>query len=179
MDRRRQGGVTARVQAGSSRLRRACRVVSKGMFLALLLLICWPVAEVFVAIQVAQAIGVLLAVLLLIASWPIGTWALRSRGRAAWRRLADAIAVGRPPGREVLDGALILLGGVLLIIPGFITDALGVALLLGPTRALTRGLLARNIQSRVVVRAARFGRARTPYDVDTTATDVDPPHLHR
>jgi UPF0716 family protein affecting phage T7 exclusion len=68
---------------------------------------------------------------------------------------------------------------MLLIIPGFITDALGAVLLLKPTRALTRGLLVRNLQSRVVVRAARFGRARAPYDVDATATDVEPPPLHR
>jgi UPF0716 protein FxsA len=147
------------------------------MFLALLLLICWPVAEVFVAIQVADAIGVLATVLLLIASWPLGSWALRSQGRAAWRRLGDAVATRRPPGREVLDGALILLGGMLMIVPGFITDALGAFLLLPPTRALMRGLLVRNLHSRIVVRATGFSRGAAPYDVDSTATDVDPPRL--
>jgi UPF0716 protein FxsA len=147
------------------------------MLFALLLLICWPVAEVFVAIKIAEAIGVLAMLLLLIASWPVGTWALRSRGRAAWRRLGEAVAARRPPGREVLDGALILLGGLLMIVPGFITDALGAFLLLPPTRALMRRVLVRNLQSRIVVRATAFTRGATPYDVDSTATDVDQPRL--
>jgi UPF0716 protein FxsA len=148
------------------------------MLLALLLLIAWPIAEVFVAIKVAEAIGVLPMLLLLVASWPAGSWALRSRGRAAWRRLGDAGATGRPPGREVLDGALVLLGGLLLIVPGFITDVFGLVLLLPPTRALTRRLLLRNLHSRLVVRATRFARPRSRYDVDSTATDVEPPRLH-
>lgn len=147
------------------------------MLLALLLLIVWPVAEVFVAIKVADAIGVLLTLALLVASWPIGSWALRSRGRAAWRRLGDAAATGRPPGRPVLDGALVLAGGFLMIVPGFITDAIGAALLLPPTRALVRGLLVRNLQSRLVVRATGFNRGGRDYDVDSTATDVEPPRL--
>jgi UPF0716 protein FxsA len=147
------------------------------MLFALLLLICWPVAEVFVAIKVAGAIGVLATLLLLIASWPVGTWALRSRGRAAWRRLGEAVTARRPPGREVLDGALVLLGGMLMIVPGFITDAFGALLLLPPTRALMRRVLVRNLQSRIVVRATAFTRGATPYDVDSTATDVDQPRL--
>jgi UPF0716 protein FxsA len=149
------------------------------MLIALVLLICWPVAEVFVAIKVADAIGVLATVLLLVASWPAGTWALRSRGRAAWRRLGDAVAAGRPPGREVLDGALILVGAVLLIVPGFITDALGLLLLVTPARAVMRGLLVRNLHSRLVVRATGFTRGRVSDDVDSTATDVDQPRLGR
>jgi UPF0716 protein FxsA len=148
------------------------------MLFALLLVIAWPIAEVYVAIQIAEAIGVLWMLLLLIASWPIGGWALRSRGRAAWRRLGDAVAVGRPPGREVLDGSLIVLGGMLLIVPGFITDALGALLLLPPTRTLLRRALVRNFQSRLVVRAARVTRRPPAYDVDSTATDVDQPRLH-
>lgn len=139
------------------------------------LLICWPLAEVLVAIEVARAIGVLPMLVALIVSWPIGTWALRSRGGAAWRRLGDAVAASRPPGREVLDGALIMAGAVLLIIPGFITDALGVVLLFPPTRAPLRLLLARNLHSRLVVGATQF--RRVPYDVDSTATDIDQPRL--
>jgi UPF0716 protein FxsA len=144
------------------------------MLIALLLLL-WPIAELYVMIQVADAIGVLYTVLLLVAAWPIGIWAVRSQGRAAWRRLVDAVAAGRTPGREVLDGALILLGGALMIVPGFITDALGALLLLMPTRAMMRGVVVRNLRSRLVVQAARFGRR--PYDVDSTATDLEPPKL--
>jgi UPF0716 protein FxsA len=144
----------------------------------LLLLILWAAAEIFVLIKVAEAIGVAYAILLLVLSWPVGTWALRSQGRAAWRRLSAAVAAGRSPGREVLDGALVLIGGLLLIIPGFISDVLGLLALLPPTRALLRRPLARNLQSRFVVGATRFTRTTPPYDVDSTATDLDQPQLH-
>jgi UPF0716 protein FxsA len=147
--------------------------------LALLLLICWPIAELLVAIKVAEAIGVLLTVVLLIVGWPVGVWLLRAEGRGAWRRLSAAAAAGRPPAREVLDGALVLFGGALLIVPGFITDALGLLLLLPPVRWLAGRAVARNFQSRVVLRAVRFGRPGRPYDVDSTASEVDPPPLPR
>ncbi len=144
----------------------------------LLVFVVWVVAEVFVAIQVADAIGALATVLLLLVSWPLGWWALRAQGRAAWRRLGAAVSEGRSPGREVLDGVLVLLGGLLLIVPGFIADAFGVLALFPPTRDLMRRGLARNVQSRLVVQATRFTGASRPYDVDSTATDVDQPHLH-
>ncbi len=145
---------------------------------ALLLLILWPVAELFVAIQVAHAIGVLLTVVLLLAGWPIGMWLARTQGRAAWLRLSAAVAAGRPPGREVIDGALVLVGAVSLIVPGFITDVLGLLLLLRPSRALARDAITRNFQSRLVVAATRFSRTpRSAYDVDSTATDLDGPQL--
>jgi UPF0716 protein FxsA len=147
------------------------------MPVVLVLLICWALAEVLVAIRVADAIGALYTVLLLIASWPIGTWALRSQGRTAWRRLGDAVAAGRRPGREVLDGALILLGGLFLMIPGFISDLFGVLLLLPPSRALARRPLARNLQTRLFTRATGASGRPAPYDVDSTATDVEPPRL--
>ena len=147
------------------------------MILVLVLLL-WAALELFVAIKVADAIGVLATVVLLLLSWPLGSWALRSQGRAAWRRLGAAVSAGRSPGREVLDGALVVLGGALLIVPGFISDVLGVLALLPPTRALMRRGLARNLQSRVVLSATRFTGASQPYDVDSTATDIDQPQLH-
>lgn len=145
--------------------------------LALLLLVLWPVTELFVAIKVADAIGVLFTVLLLIAGWPIGVWLLRAEGRSALRRLSAAVAAGRPPGREVLDGALVVVGGLLLILPGFITDVLGLGLLLPPGRAVARLGIVRNLRSRVVVRATRFAGRGKPGDVDSTATDVDSARL--
>jgi UPF0716 protein FxsA len=147
---------------------------------ALLFLILWPIAELFVAIQVAHVIGVLLTVVLLIAGWPVGLWLMKAEGRLARRRLNTAVARGVGPGREVLDAALAVIGGLLLIVPGFITDALGLALLLAPTRALIRRAVAHNVQSRIVRTATRFSRSGTSgYDVDSTATDVPGARLPR
>ena len=145
----------------------------------MLLLILWPLAELFVAIQVAEAIGVLLMLLLLIASWPLGIWALRAQGRCG---LAPAAARGRraagPRAREVLDGALIVAGGVLLMVPGFITDVLGSVALLPPTRALLRrAARAQSPQPGGRLRDRRSRRQPEPYDVDSTARDVDQPQL--
>jgi UPF0716 protein FxsA len=143
-----------------------------------LVVLVWLIAEVFVVIKVAGAIGAALTVVLLIASWPIGLWALRSQGGAAWRRLRAAVEQGRPPASEVVDGALVLLGGVLLIVPGFITDVLGI-LLLAPTRRLMRPVLLRNAQSRLFVSGpwSGGGAGTRSYDVDSTATDIDQPRL--
>src|SRR5262249_40566991 len=129
----------------------------------------------YVAVKVAEAIGVLPTILLLLVTWPLGAWVLRSQGRAAWRRLSAAVAEGRPPAREVIDGALVLAGGFLLMIPGFITDAMALALLLLPTRALLRLALQRNFRSRLVSQTVRFTQRH--YDVDSTAHDIDPPPL--
>jgi UPF0716 protein FxsA len=144
-----------------------------------ILLICWPLVEIFVAIKVADALGVLWTLLLLVAGWPLGTWAIRSQGAAALRRLGDAIAAGRSPEREVLDGVLVLAGGALLMVPGFITDVIGLCLLLAPTRAVMRGLLVRNLESRLVLRATGASRPRERYDVDSTATDVEQRRLRQ
>jgi UPF0716 protein FxsA len=143
----------------------------------LLLLILWPVAELVVMVEVAEAIGVIWMLLLLLVSWPIGVWAIRSQGRGVMRRLAAAIAEQRAPTREVLDGALVLVGGALLIIPGFIGDVLGAVLMLPPTRAIARAGIVRNIRSRLVVRVVGFGAGRQSYDVDSTARDIPPPTL--
>lgn len=139
--------------------------------------IIWLLAELFVAIKVAEAIGVLAMILLLLVSWPLGAWALRSQGRAAWRRLRTAVAAGHAPGREVLDGVLILIGGLLLIVPGFISDVVAICALAPPTRALLRGRLARHLHGRFAIGATGSGPAARPSDVDSTATDVDPSQL--
>jgi UPF0716 protein FxsA len=79
------------------------------------------------------------------------------------------------PAREVLDGALVIFGGALLLTPGFITDVLGLILLIPPTRVLVRRLLARRLARRMVVSmtAGPRVRPRQDYDVEGTAVDVD------
>lgn len=140
------------------------------MPLLILLFIVVPLAELYVIIQVGQAIGVLPTIGVLLLDSLVGSWMLRSQGRLAWRRFAETLQAGRPPAREVIDGGLILVGGAFLLTPGFLTDVIGLALLLPPTRALVRRGLARRLTARMTA-SLRRPTAR-PYDVDGTARDV-------
>jgi UPF0716 protein FxsA len=140
-----------------------------------LLFIIVPIAELAVIIQVGEAIGVWWTIGLLVADSLLGSMLMRSQGRAAWRALGEAIRAGRPPAREVLDGTLVVFGGALLITPGFISDVLGLLLLLPPTRAVVRRVLVRRLGRRMLSgdRRPRRGRGR-PADVEGTAVEVDP-----
>ncbi|MEA2151224.1 MAG: protein FxsA [Solirubrobacteraceae bacterium] len=122
-----------------------------------------PIAELYVLIQIGQAIGVLPTIALLILDSILGAALMRQQGRAAWLRFNRALAEGRVPGREVIDGVLVIFGGALLLTPGFLSDILGLVLLLPPTRAVIRGLLVRRFGARLVASATggaqmRFGR---------------------
>jgi UPF0716 protein FxsA len=139
-----------------------------------LLFIAVPIAELAVIIQVGQAIGIWWTIGLLIADSILGSWLMRHQGRSAWRRFNDAVQVGRVPAREVLDGALVIFGGALLLTPGFITDILGLVLLLPPSRAVVRGILTRRLAHRMVASATRARRTPGGYeDVEGTAVDID------
>ncbi len=151
-----------------------------------------PLLELYVIIQVGQEIGALNTIALLILGSILGTVLLRSQGRTVWKRFHETLAAGRPPAREVLDGALIIFGGALLLTPGFLTDVLGILLLLPPTRAVVRRVLLRGAISRVAfsmggpagmagANAAMRNRAQrrapgTDDVVEGTASEVhDPP----
>ena len=140
-----------------------------------------PLAELYVILQVGQAIGVLPTIALLIADSVLGSILMRSQGRAVWRRFQDALAAHRPPAREIADGALVILGGAFLLTPGFVTDVIGLTLLLPPTRAFYRRLLLRALGGPILVRVAGSRRRQTPqpaphesHDVEGTASEVDP-----
>jgi UPF0716 protein FxsA len=100
-----------------------------------------PLIEIYVLVQVGQVIGAWWTILLLVLDSLLGTWLIRREGGRAWAALNDALRNGRMPARELADGALILTGGTLMLAPGFVTDALGVLLILPPTRPLFRHLL--------------------------------------
>jgi UPF0716 protein FxsA len=144
----------------------------------ILLFIVVPIVEIYVIIQVGQAIGAPLTIALLVVDSIIGSMLMRTQGRAAWRRFNEAIGAGRIPAREVVDGALVIFGGALLLTPGFVTDIFGAAFLLPPTRAVIRKLLVRRFSGLLIVAAPGSARRRPPRgpgaDVDSTATDVDP-----
>jgi UPF0716 protein FxsA len=145
----------------------------------LLLFIVVPIAELAILIQVGQLIGVWWTIALLIADAVLGSMLARSQGRAAWRRFNEALQSGRPPARETLDGALVLFGGALLLTPGFLSDLLGVLLLLPPTRAVVRQVLVRRFAARMVASVATPRMPRRSYDVEGSATDVEPDRLDR
>jgi UPF0716 protein FxsA len=143
--------------------------------LLIVLFIVVPIAELAVIIQVGSLIGFWWTVALLLADSVLGSMLMRSQGRAAWRRFNAAVAEGRAPTREVLDGVLVIFGGALLLTPGFITDVVGLLFLFPPTRVLVRSLLVRRAALRMMS-AASPPRSRAR-DVDGTAVDVEPDHL--
>jgi UPF0716 protein FxsA len=124
------------------------------MPLLILLFILVPIAEIFVIIQVGQAIGALPTVALLIIDSIVGALLLRSQGRRAWAAFREALAVGRVPHREILHGALVIVGGAFLLTPGFISDAVGLLLLIPPTRAAIAAGITRMLARRGPLRWA-------------------------
>ena len=156
--------------------------------LLFVLFIIVPILELAVIIQIGSAIGVLPTIALLIADSLLGAALMRSQGRATWLRFNTTLAEGRVPGREVMDGALVIFGGALLLTPGFLSDFLGLFLLLPPTRAVVRSLLVRRYGARLVATAASGAQTRfftfgtapggrsSRYDdvVDSSATEVPP-----
>ncbi len=107
----------------------------------LFLFLVLPIAEIYVIIQVGGAIGVVPTLALLILDGFAGAALARSQGRAAWERFNLALTHGRVPAAETFDGAMIIVGGALLLAPGFITDIIGFALLIPPTRAVFRAVV--------------------------------------
>src|ERR687887_2767049 len=121
------------------------------MALLVFLFLLLPIAEIYVIIKVGEAIGILTTLAILVLDGFLGAALARSQGRAAWIRFNQALAEGRVPAREVFDGAMIIVGGAFLLAPGFITDVIGLLLLLPPTRAIFRGLTARLARRRGAV----------------------------
>ncbi|NRQ39028.1 FxsA family protein [Nonomuraea sp. NN258] len=121
------------------------------LFLAFLVV---PVLEIWLLIQVGSVIGGVPTVALLIADSLLGAWIVRREGRRAWRALQEALQSGRMPDRELADGGLILVGGALLLTPGFFTDLFGFLCVLPFTRPMMRRLGAWFFERRVKRMAA-------------------------
>lgn len=100
-----------------------------------------PVLEIYVIIQVGQAIGAAPTLVLLILESALGAWLVKREGARAWEALRTAIGSGRLPTGELADAALVLVGGTLLLTPGFISDVVGFVLILPLTRPLARRVL--------------------------------------
>ena len=136
-----------------------------------------PLVELYVIYKVGDAIGVVPTLLILAADSLLGAWLMKSQGRTVWRRFNEAVGAGTIPHREIIDGVLVIFGGAFLITPGFVTDIVGICLLLPPTRSLIRRLLQARLARRAMAAAGEFGTRRTrprqDYDVEGTATEYD------
>lgn len=111
-----------------------------------------PLVELYVLIQVGSAIGALNTIALLIVMGVAGGWLMKREGLGVVRRVQSQLRAGRAPAAEVVDGFLILLGGALMLTPGFLSDILGLSLLVPPVRALVRAGLGRHLRVRVIGR---------------------------
>ena len=115
----------------------------------LVLLIAVPIAEISVIVFVGHQIGALPTVLLLLGSAIVGTWLLKREGMRTLRALRTASNEGRTPALEAVEGVFVLVGGLMMMLPGFVTDILGLLLVLPPTRRIGARLALRRIALRL------------------------------
>lgn len=127
--------------------------------LLVVLLLVVPVLELAVIVQVADEVGVLNTLGLLVLVSIAGAWLLKQQGLATWRSVQATAARGQMPTKEAADGVLILLGGALLLTPGFVTDAVGLVLLIPPTRAFVKSGFRKLLGAWAVKRFGTAGKA--------------------
>ena len=122
-----------------------------------------PLVEIWFLIQVGQVIGGWQTVVLLLVMSALGAWLVRREGRRTWTALQTALQTGRMPARELADAALVLVGGTLLLTPGFLTDLVGALVILPLTRPLARRLLGWFLARRVARGMGGAVRGRSAY----------------
>jgi UPF0716 protein FxsA len=120
-----------------------------------LLFVVVPILEIYLIVQLGQTIGPWWTILLLVGAGILGSVLVKREGGRAWRALQDALASHRMPATELADGALILVGGTLLLTPGFMSDVVGLFCILPFTRPVARRVLAGVVRRRLVVMTAR------------------------
>jgi UPF0716 protein FxsA len=110
----------------------------------LILFVLAPALELYILIQIGQVIGAANTFLLILATGLFGSWLAKTQGVAVWRALNERFSRGEIPGRELMDGAIILVCGALLLTPGVVTDVIGLLGLIPGTRAVFRKVI-RNV----------------------------------
>ncbi len=123
------------------------------------------VAEIAIIVLAAQWLGGWPVFWLIVATGLVGGWAVRREGIRAWSAVAEAVRAGRLPEHDMATSGLVVIGGFLLILPGFVTDLLGALLILPPTRSMMRRMMTRLLPPGLAVgaRVARW-RPRQPGD---------------
>ena len=127
------------------------------MALLVVLFLALPFVEIYVIVQVAHVIGALDTVVALAAISLAGAWLVKREGMSTFRRGQAQVRAGHVPGDELVDGLMILLAGALLVTPGFVTDALGLVLLVPPVRYGVRRAARAWLHRSALRHAARAG----------------------
>ena len=144
-----------------------------GLFL-LLFFVVLPLVELAIFVQVAQWIGVLDALGLLILVSIVGVFVVRHEGIGVYRRVREQLRAGTVPTVQLVDGLLILIAGVLLILPGFLTSVVGILLLLPPVRNIGHRILRRRFSVRVANRVVKVVNTRGSSSASPTGPDEGP-----
>ena len=141
----------------------------------LFLFITIPVIELYLFLTLGKQIGTVNTLLIIVATAILGAWLTRMQGARAMARFHRATAEGRLPHEEVVDGVMILIAGVVLLTPGFLTDAIGFALLVPPVRALLRKRLGKALRDRVqiITPGNPQNRNRPPADADDDILEAE------
>ncbi len=145
------------------------------MALLLVLLVVVPIIELYVFIQVSNAIGFLNALGIVILISIFGCWLVKRAGTKVWARFNEQLVAQRTPSKEVADGVCLLIAGALLVVPGFVTDAVGLFLLLPPVRNVASKALVRRYTGRAGFRVitATYGSPDGAV-IDTSVSEPPP-----
>ncbi|MQA10005.1 MAG: FxsA family protein [Pseudonocardiaceae bacterium] len=146
-------------------------------------ILLYLIVEIAAVVAVASAVGLMWTLALLLGGAVLGSWLARREGGRAMRAVVAAANAGRAPHSEVTDSMLVGLGGLLILLPGFVSDALGILVLLPPTRGVLRSRWERSLEKRADgMRTARMGRHGVVVDgevVDGEVVDDSPPKSDR
>ena len=139
------------------------------------LLLVVPTIEVALIVGVGRLIGFWQTVVLLIVESALGAWLVKREGARAWQALARAINTGRMPSRQLADAALVLVGGTLLLTPGFVTDVVGFLFIVPMTRPVARRLLEAAVSRRLLAGLVTVrGDHRSAAATDTIEGEIVP-----
>ena len=153
------------------------------MGILFLIFVALPIAEIYVLVKIGSWLGVLPTLALLLVVSALGAYVVKREGLRVFRRFQEQVAAGNMPSNEILDGVCLLLAGALLLVPGFVTDAVGLILLLPPFRLLLRRLLKKRSGKKMTIVATYEGRMMNDGKIvdisghlDTRSNPKSPPY---
>lgn len=128
------------------------------LFYLFLLLVALPLTEIYILVQIGYATSAWVPIAIVLVTGVVGSALARAQGLKVANRIREEMASGHMPADAVIDGFLVLLAGVLFVLPGVLTDVVGIALLFPPSRELIKRGVRAWIRRHVELRIGRIGR---------------------